>query len=146
MAERPALDLTVFDFKRQSRELTVFGTWIEDEEEEDDEPCLVITETRKIGSDKLIPCAVLLSEAWRYDDPANGHLHLLSVAMRFVKAMGLTDNMTNAHMIADAIHGHLLDLIKIPPKPRGVNRNSGAEATIVDPNGKRISIEMYDNE
>jgi len=148
-AGKPALDLTEYDFVRTFRDLTIYGTWMtvrEDaESEEEEEPCLVLCHTLSMSTDKLVPCVVLLSEAWRYDDPRSGHHHLLSVARRFVTAMRLNDNMANVHMIADAIHSHLLDLIKIPPKDHEQDRTRGAEATIVGPDGKRLSIEAYDD-
>lgn len=146
---KPALDLTKYDFMRTVRDLTVYGAWItvtDEDGEEDDEPCLVICHTAKMSSDTLVPCVVLLSEAWRYDEPQTGHRHLLQVSERFVRAMGLNDNMANVHMVADAIHSHLLDLIKIPPKAYEQDRIRGAEATIVGPDGKRLTVEKYDDQ
>lgn len=142
---KPALDLTMHTFMRESKELTVFGTWIYDHEEEDHEPCLVLVKTNAVGTDKIVPCVVLLSEAWRYEDPGSGHWHLLMIARKFVKAMGLDDNMTNTHMVADAIHTHLLDLIKLPPRPTEQDTSRGAEAVIVGPDGKSMSLEMYED-
>lgn len=141
----PILDLTKHVFMREHRELTVFGTWIYNAEEEDWEPCLVLVRTKHIGTDKVTPCVVLLSEAWRYDEPGTGHRHMLTIAMQFVRVMRLDDNMTNVHMVADAIHSHLLDLIKLPPRPAEEDRSRGAEAVIVSPDGKKLSIEMYEN-
>ena len=144
---KPALDLNEYHFTRDLGELTLFGTWITIDEEDGPEPCLAIVRTHHMGRDRIKPCVVVLNDAWRYDDPKSGHRHLLNTAVSFAKVLGYANNMTNVHKVADVIHSHLLDLIKMPPAP-GLgeeNRSRGAEVTITDANGRRISRELYDD-
>lgn len=130
-----ALDLTHHHFKRELGDITVYGTWI-GADLDDTEPCLVLVPRHRIGHDRTKPACVALSSAHKYDDPK----YLLMAAQRFNKAMGFEDSMQRVHRVADLIHSHLLDLIKMPPRaPRGsvvagvarlTNRDTGRSTEI----------------
>lgn len=139
---RPVLDLTVRHFTRELGDLTVIGTWYGASLDES-EPVLCLIPTYRILFDgvslRAKPCCVALSSAHLYDDPR----YLLQRSMEFAAAMGFEDSMTRTNKIAEAIHGSLLDLIKMPPRPV-LREFVGADATITDSMGRQRSVEIID--
>lgn len=139
---RPVLDLTNYAFKRDLGDITLYGTWYGADHDEA-EPALVLVPTfRQVmqdGQQRAKPCCIALSSAYRYDDPR----YLAARAMEFSAAMGFEDSMSRTHKIADIIHGHLQDLIELPPKPvRG--QYVGADAVMTGPNGQRRTAEIIE--
>lgn len=133
---KPAIDLTRHAWVRELGDLTVFGTWLYNADQEDTEPCLVIIPRyRARGTYK--PAVIPLSSAFRYNDPA----HLARAAAVFAKNMGFED-MVSAHKLANLIYDHLGDLISIPVDP--MVATVAADATITFGNGRKRSIEMLE--
>lgn len=134
-SNRPALDLRRRHFVREWKDLCIIGSWIYNPGEEDDEPCIVLMPRfRKSG---FIPVCVALSSAYKYDDAR----YLAHASRQFNRDLGFEDSMANAHKIADAIHGHLRDLLTIPVSP--TDRVVTADATVTI-NGKKSSVEIAD--
>lgn len=137
---RPVLDLTIRHFTRVLGDLTIIGTWY-GASLEGSEPVLCLVPTYRILFDGVAmrakPCCVALSSAHLYDEPH----YLLARAMEFGQALGFEDSMTRTNKIAEAIHGSLLDLIKMPPRPV-LGSFVGADATITDGMGRQRSVEL----
>jgi hypothetical protein len=138
---RHALDLTKYTHKQVHGEMTLYMTWFsEDGTVEDAEPCICIIPTRgKLGHFR--PAVIALSAAYKYDIPEV----LANNSREFAKTLGLGDRPNTVFKIATLIHDHLLDLIKMPPKPVE-NVVVGADAVITNKEtGKSIEIEVKDN-
>lgn len=106
-----AIDLTRHHFMLPHKDLCVFGTWLYNADHEADEPALVVVPRYRRNG--FVPVCIALSAAFRYDDPR----YLAHAARKFNTMLGFEDNMANAHKVADAIHDHLGDLLKMPPNP-----------------------------
>lgn len=136
----PVLDLTIRAFARELGDLTIIGTWYGPSLDES-EPVLCLIPTYRVMFDGVAlrakPCCVALSSAHLYDEPR----YLLARAMEFSKALGFEDSMSRSYKIAEAIHGSLLDLIKMPPRPV-LGSFVGADATITDGMGRQRSVEL----
>lgn len=137
-AERPAIDLTRYHFVRELGDLRLYGTWLYNAEDDDDEPCLVLVPAFR--KDGVVPCCVALSAAFRYTEP----LHLAAVSLHFARALGFESNLLhNAQRIGGIIHDHLLDLIKMPENP--TQAIVGATANVDFGNGRRRTVEILDH-
>lgn len=133
------LDLTRYQFRRQAGDLTLFGTWIRDEDG-DWEPALVLVPThRRITYERTKPCCIALSSAYRYDEPS----YLLRRAMEFNTALGFEDTLSHVHKLASLIYDNLQELIELPPKP--VEATVGATAILTDTSsGRQVEAEILD--
>lgn len=138
MDNRPAIDLTKYHFVREGKGLRIYGTWYYDGEEE--EPCLVVTRDDLRGKPGVIP----LSSAYAYHDPNNGHRHLLTMSKLFNQHLFRSDTMNDVSAVADLIHGSLLDLITMPPKPDG-DEVTTAELTLTNEYGQTMEVEVKEN-
>lgn len=135
---RPAIDLTRYAFVRELGDLRLYGTWLWDEENQDDEPCLVLVPAVRHYT---TPCVVALSAAFRYTDAK----HLARVSLTFARALGFESNtMAAANKIGGIIHDHLLDLIKMPENP--TEAVVGASANVDFGDGRKRTIEILDHE
>lgn len=105
------IDLTRYHFKRDLGDITLFGTWIFNEDQEDTEPCLVLLPRYRLNG--VVPCCIALSAAYKYDSPA----YCVRAARLFARDMGFADSMSTTNKIAEIIHSHLLDLITMPVDP-----------------------------
>ncbi len=139
---RPVLDLTIRHFTRELGDLTLIGTWYGASLDES-EPVLCLVPTYRVLFDgvglRAKPCCVALSSAHMYDEPG----YLLRRAREFSAALGFDDSMARTYKIAEAIHGSLLDLIKMPPRPV-MREFVGADATITDGMGRQRTMEIID--
>lgn len=135
MNREPVIDLTRNHFVRPLGDLVLVATWIYNSDQQDYEPCLVIAPRYRKGGYK--PCVVALSAAWKYNEPQ----YLARAASLFLTALGMEDCMSNAHKVAELIHSHLGDLIKMPPNP--VRSIVVADAT-VDIGGVKRTMELLD--
>lgn len=134
---RPAIDLTRSAFWRDIGDLSIIGTWLYNEDQEDTEPCLVvIPRYRRVG---FKPVVVALSAAFRYNNPR----YLAQVAGVFATQLGFVDDLTNARRIATMIHDHLLDLLTMPLDPTKAEVVGEAR---VDLGGRMRTIEVLDYE
>lgn len=136
---RPAIDLTRYAFVRELGDLRLYGTWLYHEDDDDDEPCLVLVPAHRPHG--VVPCVVALSAAFRYTDPR----HLAAVSLDFARTLGFESNlMKNAHRIGGIIHDHLLDLIKMPENP--TEAIVGATANVKFGDGRTSAVEILDHE
>lgn len=131
----PAIDLTRTQFSRTLGNLTIVGTWLWNDDQENYEPALVVVSSIRPKGFK--PCVVALSAAYKYNDP----IYLAHVAKEFVHLLCLQDDMSTAHKVATMIHDHLGDLLNMPPNP--TSQIIVADATIGSGSGKR-TIEIVD--
>lgn len=134
---RPAIDLTRYAFTRDVGDLSIYGTWLYNDDQEDTEPCLVvIPRYRRTG---FMPIVVALSAAYRYNNPR----YLAHAASTFAQTLGFEDSLTQARKVATMIHDHLLELLNMPLDP--------SEATVIgevtiDQGGRKRTIEVLDYE
>ena len=134
---KPAIDLTRYAFTRDVGDLSIYGTWLYNEDQEDTEPCLVvIPRYRSVG---FKPVVVALSAAYRYNNPR----YLARVAGAFAQSLGFEDSLSQARKVATLIHDNLLDLLTMPLDP--------SEATVIgevtiDQGGRKRTIEVLDYE
>ena len=134
-----AIDLSRYHFKRELGDLTLYGTWLFNADQEDTEPAIVIVPTfRKLNGSK--PIAIALSSAFKYNDPR----YLVHVAAVFAKQLGFEDSMTTTHKLATVIHDHLLDLIKMPVEP--TTAVEAGEATMDMGNGVKKTVTFMNYE
>lgn len=131
---RHALDLTRHHFLRPSGDLVLVGTWIYNPDQQDYEPCLVIVPRYRKNGFK--PCVVALSAAWKYNEPR----YLARAASLFLIQLGMQDCMSNAHKVAELIHSHLPDLVRMPNNPTQAIVTADASFTFDD--GTRRTIEV----
>lgn len=134
---RPAIDLTRYHFVRELGDIRLYGTWLYHEEDDDDEPCLVLVPAYR--SHGVVPCVVALSAAFKYTDPR----HLAKISLEFARALGFESVMAAAHKIGGIIHDHLLDLITMPENP--TQAVVGATANVDFGNGRKRTVEILDH-
>jgi len=108
---KPAIDLTRFHFKRELGDITIFGTWLYNNEDDDSEPCLVLLPTFRHRGVK--PPVIALSAAHRYNDAR----YLAQSMPVILQSLGFQDSLTQANRIAELIHSHLPDLVAMPNDP-----------------------------
>lgn len=132
---QPTIDLTVYRFKKELGEITLYGTWIWNEDQESSEPALILAPThRRIN--KI--AGVALSAAFKYDNPRYlvHAAHQLSIELGFEPSMALT------HKIGTIIHDHLDDLVLMPPEP--TTERVGADATVMRADGQTKTFELIE--
>lgn len=135
---RHALDLTRYAFKRDLGDLTLFGTWLYNDDQEDTEPAIVIIPRyRSLNGAK--PICIALSSAFKYNDPR----YLAHAAAGFARILGFEDSLTTTHKLASVIHDHMLDLIKMPLEP--TEAIVTGEASVDLGNGVKKTVEFVDH-
>ena len=132
---QPAIDLTRYQFKRDLGDLSIYGTWLWNDDQEAHEPALVVLSRYRPRGFK--PCVVALSAAFKYDDPR----YLAHVASEFVTILGIEDSMSTAHRVASLIADHLEDLLTMRPNP--TDTIVVADATIGSGSSRR-SLEIVE--
>lgn len=134
---RPAIDLSRHHFVREWKDLCIVGTWLHNEDQEDDEPALVIVPRyRRRG---YLPVCIALSAAYKY----NSAKYLARASQQFCRSLGFEDSMANANKIAEAIHSHLLDLLSMPTSPTTSIILGEASMTMAD--GVKRTVEFLDH-
>lgn len=133
---KPAIDLTRHHFMRPYKDLVVFGSWVHNSDQEDEEPCLVIMPRYRRNG--FTPVCIALSAIHLYDSPQ----YMARKSREFNAALGFEDSIQNSHKVADAIHEHFRDLIVMPPNP--VQATVIGEATINRNGNKERTVEMVD--
>lgn len=132
-----AIDLTRSHFRRDIGDMSVYGTWLHNEDQEDTEPCLVvIPRFRTMG---FKPVVIALSAAFRYNDPR----YLARAAGVFATSLGYADDLSTARKIATLVHDHLLDLLNMPVDPQSAVVVGEAS---VDIGGRKRTVEVLDYE
>lgn len=132
---QPAIDLTRYQFKRDLGDLSIYGTWLWNEDQENHEPALVVLSRYRPRGFK--PCVVALSAAYKYNDPR----YLAHIAGEFCTILGIEDSMSTAFNVASLIADHLGDLLTMRPNP--TDTIVVADATI-SADGRRRSIEIVE--
>lgn len=135
--QQPAIDLTRHHFMREIGDMVVIGTWIRNDDQEDTEPALVLLPRYRPPS-SVIPCVIALSAAYLYDDVK----YLVGAARGIAKMLGFEDSMSRTHKIADAIHSHLPDLVRMPVDPS--EASVAADATITAADGTQRTVEVLE--
>jgi hypothetical protein len=107
----PMIDLSRHHFMRPIGEFVAFGTWVHNDEQEADEPALVVVPRYRRSGFK--PCVVALSAAFKYDDPK----YCVRSARIFLENLGMADSMSSCNTLATLIHDHLEDLLSMPLSP-----------------------------
>lgn len=139
-AARPNLDLTRYHFAKTLGDVVLYGTWWWNDEENEDEPCLVLVPARRL-SHGIVPCVILLSAAFLYDDPR----YLAMRALTFATTLGFDDTpMASAQKIGGIIHDHLLDLIKMPENPAELVVGATGNVDFGDGRGRQ-SVDLMDH-
>lgn len=135
---RPAIDLARYHFKRDRGDMTIYGTWLYNHDQEDTEPALVILPRYRLNG--AVPCCVALSAAFKYNNPR----YLAHAARHFAKTMGFEDEMSRVRKVAEFIHDHMLDLLKMPVDP--TEAVVVGEAKVDLGNGRKRTVEFLDHE
>ncbi len=135
---QPAIDLSRYQWKRDVHDLTAFGTWLWNEDQEDTEPAIVIIPRYRLNG--AIPVCIALSAAFRYNDPR----YLARSAGYFAKKLGFEDSIVTAHRIASLIDDCLGDLLKMPVDP--TEAVQVGEAVVNLGNGNRQTVGLMDYE
>lgn len=130
------LDLTRRHFVKERGDMLIYGTWIYNDGQEADEPCLAIMPKYRHG----YPCVVALSAAYKYaDSPA----YLAAKSKEFLAHLGFEDSMRNAIRLGELIYDHLTDLLQMPNNPTMALQVG--EATVTNGSAK-TSAKIYDYE
>lgn len=134
---QPAIDLTRYHFVRHLGDMTIYGTWLFNEDQEDSEPCLVVIPRYRATGFR--PIVVALSAAYKYNSPK----YLAQVAGLFAEGLGFQRDLTTARKVATLIHDNLLDLLNMPLDP-SVEVVVGEASVSID--GRKQNIEVLDYE
>lgn len=138
-----ALDLSLTHFKKQRGDLTVYGTWLLDGE--DDRPCLVLMRTNDERHAAATPFVITVDNAWRWSEEIGDPEYASYQAEQAGKHLRLTDDVRTVLRIVALVNKHLGDLLSIPPFPREKGRALG-ELTITNRStGKAIEVEISDD-
>lgn len=133
---KPAIDLSRHAFIREIGDLTLFGTWLYNDDQEDTEPCLVLIPRYRTAGFK--PAVIALSAAFRYNNPR----YLARASAIFAKNLGFED-MATANKIANLIYDHLDDLLTMPVDPTIAHVIGEAS---LDVGGRKSTVEVLDYE
>ena len=133
---QPMIDLARHHFVRHIGDLSIYGSWVFNEDQEDTEPCLVVIPRYRTTGFK--PVVVALSAAYRYNNP----VYLANVAGYFCKTLGYADDMATANKVASLIADHLHDLIIMPENPTS---SVVVGEAYVTSGGKKRTIELLDH-
>jgi len=133
-----AIDLSRHHFMRELGDLVLFGTWVFNDDQEASEPCLVLLPRYRPPS-SVFPCVVALSAAYLYNDAK----YCVHAAKGIAKALGFEDSMTTTHRIADILHSHLPDLVRMPVDPASPVVVGEA---VMEIDGRKRTVEFLDYE
>ncbi len=137
MSDKPMIDLTRHHFVYHIGDVSLYGSWVFNEDQEAEEPALVlIPRYRRTG---FKPVVIALSALFKYNSPQ----YLAHVTPIIMQSLGFNDCLSNAHKIASLIYDHLDDLAKMPPSP--TTSIIVGEATF-NMGGRKHSIQMLDHE
>lgn len=150
--ERSALNLAFTHFDHVVGRIRVLGSWwLHDQKSF--EPCLVLIPAHrqiaptKFKADRVIPCVVLLMDAWRWDLQRGGDpKHVGEQLAEFAPALGMNGaRKEDLHAIIGAVEERLDDLVKIPPAPP-MNRVLTGDVRVTLSDGRVIERETFRNE
>lgn len=133
---RPAIDLTRHHFVRHIGDVSIYGSWLWNEDQEKEEPALVLIPRYRTTGFK--PCCIALSAAYRYNSPQ----YLASITGYILSILGFEQSIANAAKIGGLIHDHLGDLLSMPNSPTTSIIVADGSVTV---GGKTRSIEIMDH-
>lgn len=110
-------------------------------------PCMVLTpKDAHLSHERVIPCVIPLTMAWKWDDKIGDPLHINSTSYMFCANLGWNpNNVRNILKLQTIIHDLLEDLIRMPPMPDDT-RVVSADAIITDNvTGKTVHKEITDH-
>ncbi len=111
--QKPALDLTKYQWKHARGDLTVYGTWWM-ALDSGPRPCLVIMPTDEAKWRNTNPCVVLLDQAWTWSEAIGQPERAARLSVEFAKYLGLdASNMTEPMRVRSIIVEHLDDLCRM---------------------------------
>lgn len=141
MHRRPFLDLNQVEWSHTYGDLTLFGTWVGDQQT----PALVLVPTHNLGGDsRIIPCVVPLDSAWLWAEETGDPRHVAWATWTFANNLGLeASNAFTCMRIASAIRGNLGRLLAI--RPKSTERVVVADAVITDESGRQRHAEIADH-
>lgn len=131
-----SIDLTRKAFQRDIQDISLYGSWIYNQDQEDYEPALVLIPRYRTRG--FAPVVIALSAAYKYDDPR----YLAQVSPTFVRCLGFEDNLANGYKVADIIYSHLDDLVKMPNNP--TTAIIVGEASMAVGSGRKRTIQISD--
>lgn len=135
---RPAIDLTRHHFVRHIGDVSIYGSWIYNEDQEKEEPALVIIPRYRRSGFK--PCVIALSAAYKYNSP--DQRYLAGMCKFMLAILGMEDSLANASKLGRMIHDHLGDLLSMPNSPTTSIIVADGSVTV---GGKTRSIEIMDH-
>lgn len=149
--EKSALNLAYTHFDHVVGRIRVLGSWwLHDQKSQ--EPCLVLIPAHreiapsKFKADRVVPCVILLMDAWRWDLQRGGDPeHVGRELVSFCEGLGWEYTEANAHTIIGVVEDRLDDLVKIPPAPP-MNRVLTGDVRVSLSDGRVIERETFRNE
>ena len=135
---RQALDLTRNAWVKKHGDITVYGTWWNDEHD-GWLPCMALVPTFR--QERITPCVVTMDLAWIWSEEEGSMAFAVETALDFAETLGLPPDQKSVIRVASLIRDHLGDMISIPPRPVNDNEIVVADgfATI---NGKTHHAEI----
>lgn len=140
---RQVLDLTVYAWRQQHGDLTVYGTWYLGDAE-GPWPCMVIVPTYRTFTQSYVPCVVSIDLAWIWSEEEGDPEYAAETAISFADTLGIGANPQNVFRIASIVRDHIADLIKIGPRP-AEHKKIVADALLKDENGRERHTEIRDD-
>lgn len=114
MAKREfALDLTRYHERYVHGDLTVFLTWIGDTLL----PCLVIVPSYYEGHERVAPCVVLQTGAWKWSEAIGEPRDCALTSYQFAQHLRMSTDPRTVIRITSIIRDHIGDLLAVPPAP-----------------------------
>jgi hypothetical protein len=117
----------------------LIGTWCG----ENNTPCLVLVPSRRrMSHENTEPAILRLPNAWIYSDDVGDPVAAAEEVFGMIQAMGMTFTALLGMRVLSLIRDHLEDLVKMPPKPDGI-QHVVAEMMITDEEtGKERLVEV----
>ncbi len=139
---RIAIDLTITHGVWRRGDLIVWLTW----HMLRGEPLLVLTPNEIAHHERVIPCVVPLSAAWKWDERTGDEEQATITAAIFCANLGFSPyRRPNVLRVMSTIREHLGDLLSMPPMPDDT-REKAAEIVITDnATGKVAEQEVTDH-
>lgn len=114
----PCLDLNRTSFSKRHGDITVKGSWFRDGEG-GSQPCLVLIRSIAMSGRPVVPCVILLNEAyvWFPNDVGEPR-RAARMAAEFAEVLGLERHWQSVARIAEIVQDHLDELIAMKPEPK----------------------------
>lgn len=146
MLIRPCLDLTRNAWVKNHGDLTVYGTWYWDADDNQWVPSLVIMRAHaRLLIEETMPCIVPVDHAWCWSEEEGGWEHIAPTLLAFCEALKMPDDQKSMFRLVDIVRNHLEDLLKrIPPRPKNFDDEAIVADAVAKVNGKTHHTEISD--